>query len=93
MENYSIRNGIINIIIKGYNGITKIIYDNNKLFDFLGLKLGNSSDMKLNHGELMKNLYYNNYQNPPGVFSLAKNIVGKLVWRILTYNYNKDEFY
>ena len=56
MENYSIRNGIINIIIKGYNGITKIIYDNNKLFDFLGLKLGNSSDMKLNHGELMKNL-------------------------------------
>ena len=70
MEEYSIRNGISNIIIKGYNGIIKIIYNNNKLFNFLNGKLRKSSNMKLNYGDFMKNLYYNNYQNPPGVFSL-----------------------
>ena len=73
MEEYSIRNGISNIIIKGYNGRIKIIYNNNKLFDFLSGKFRNSSNMKLNYGDFMQNLYYNNYQNPPGVFSLINN--------------------
>ena len=89
----SIRNRIINIIIKRYNGITKIY--NNKLFDFLSVKLRNCCDMKLNYEEFMENLYYNKYQNPPEVFSFGNKYL-KLIWGILTYfiiYYNKDEFY
>ena len=91
-DGYPIRNRIINIIIKGYNEIKKIY--NNKLFDFLSVKLRNCSDIQFSE-ESMQNLYYNKYQNPPEVFSLGSKFQ-KLIWGILTYYkicYNKDEFY
>ena len=88
--------------IKEYSEIANIYI--NKLWGFLNIKFIAINDMDLKYEfkkEFKHHLYYNIYQNPPGVLSL-KNELSFVKDLTLNYYlvlgdfdlyYNKDEFY
>ena len=77
----------------------------NKLFGFLKVKYITINDMDLKYEfkkEFKQHLYYNIFQNPPGVLSLKNDltfvkgltlVIRKLGLRDFDLYYNKDEFY
>ena len=73
-KDHSINNGM-NIRIKEYSEIaSKYI---NKLFGFINVKFITINDTDLKNEfkkEFKQHLYYNIYQNPPGVLSLINDL-------------------